>query len=64
MPVYEYRCSKCGYRFDKLLRFGEKEPSCPVCQSSEVKRQVSAPSSIGGGCGSGGDSGYAPRRYS
>lgn len=63
MPIYEYKCSKCGYRFDKLVNASDKEPSCPVCQSSEVKRQVSAPSCTG--CSSPArDFNSAPRRYS
>ncbi|MDI6806734.1 MAG: zinc ribbon domain-containing protein [Candidatus Aenigmarchaeota archaeon] len=47
MPTYEYRCSKCGYEFDKLYRTFEeavktKEVYCPECQSL-AERLLSSP---------------------
>lgn len=35
MPVYEYECTKCGYRFEFFKRNSEKEPDkCPKCNGS------------------------------
>ena len=65
MPIYEYRCEKCGSRFDVLQRVGEdgKHLRCPKCGHEKVEKQFSAfatsggsPHVSGGGssCGSGG----------
>ena len=40
MPIYEFECSKCGTRFEELVRAGEPAP-CPECKSSEVERRFS-----------------------
>ncbi|HXY39286.1 MAG TPA: zinc ribbon domain-containing protein [Vicinamibacteria bacterium] len=41
MPIYEYECSGCRTRFEKLVRrFGE-EVVCPSCASGAVDRQLS-----------------------
>jgi predicted nucleic acid-binding Zn ribbon protein len=29
MPVYEYECSKCGHRFDRLHKHTDPAPPCP-----------------------------------
>ena len=32
MPVYEYKCTKCGAREEHILRFSDKHPTtCGVC---------------------------------
>ncbi len=43
MPIYEYRCSACGEKFEKLVRTtsGRVEVRCPNCDAAEVERQVS-----------------------
>jgi len=43
MPIYEYRCSECGERFDKWVRSMccEEETRCPKCGSPRVKKSVS-----------------------
>ena len=34
MPIYEYQCEKCSFKFDLLKKVGENEgASCPRCQS-------------------------------
>lgn len=52
MPLYEYVCSTCGQRFDKMVRFSEldQRPECPHCHSSETRKQIStfATQSAGG----------------
>jgi putative FmdB family regulatory protein len=40
MPIYEYRCNKCGEEFEKLV-FGNKSVDCPKCSSSDVKKKMS-----------------------
>ena len=29
MPVYEYRCTKCGGEWEALMGMSEPNPSCP-----------------------------------
>jgi putative FmdB family regulatory protein len=43
MPLYEYRCHKCGKRFEMLRRMqdADRELECPECRSEEVERQFS-----------------------
>ena len=44
MPIYEFECSGCGHRFDRLQKMSDPDPSvCPACDVAEVKRRVSAP---------------------
>ncbi|HEX8711638.1 MAG TPA: FmdB family zinc ribbon protein [Terracidiphilus sp.] len=43
MPLYEYRCTRCGYRFEKIQPFSaEPERECPKCQG-ELVRPLTAP---------------------
>ena len=43
MPLYEYRCKKCGHQFEKIQSFSAPdEKECPVC-SGELERLISAP---------------------
>jgi putative FmdB family regulatory protein len=45
MPIYEFHCSACGHRFDRLQKLSDPDPStCPQCGAPQVQRQVSAPS--------------------
>lgn len=57
MPVYEYSCKKCGHRFEKLQKNVEAGPiSCPNCNSTEVKKEISsfsATESTSGSCNRG-----------
>lgn len=41
MPIFEYVCSKCHLRFERLVLRNEK-PSCPQCASTKLERQVEA----------------------
>ncbi len=45
MPIYEYRCLKCGKRVSLFIRSiaaaGDAQPRCPSCQSQELRRLVS-----------------------
>lgn len=68
MPLYPYRCTKCGHRFEKIQSFNsEPETTCPKC-GGVLERTLTAPglqfkgagwyvtdySSKSGGSGSGG----------
>ncbi|MBI4805946.1 MAG: zinc ribbon domain-containing protein [Desulfovibrio sp.] len=41
MPIYEYRCEKCGCDFEELV-FGDATPPCPKCSSENTKKLMSA----------------------
>lgn len=45
MPIYEYRCRKCGETFEtvqSMTAHGKNQPPCPKCKSKEVETQVSS----------------------
>jgi putative FmdB family regulatory protein len=53
MPIYEYRCEKCGTVSEVLLLGREEQPSCKDCGSTSLTKLMSAPNiSMGGGCSS------------
>lgn len=59
MPIYEYKCRKCGYSFERLAKNSSDHPgNCPECGETEPKKLFSsfAPtsgetSSSGSACG-------------
>ncbi len=43
MPLYAYRCTQCGHRFEKIQNFSaEPELECPQCQGV-LERPLTAP---------------------
>ncbi len=43
MPLYAYRCTQCGHRFEKIQNFSaEPELECPLCQGL-LERPLTAP---------------------
>ncbi len=43
MPLYEYRCTKCGHVFEKIQKFSDPHVSeCPKC-GAPVEQVISAP---------------------
>jgi putative FmdB family regulatory protein len=44
MPIYEYRCRKCGEDFEFLVRMSDKQKTiaCPKCRSTRTQRLMSA----------------------
>ena len=43
MPLYEYQCTKCGHRFEKIQKFSDKMiKKCPEC-GGPVEQLLSAP---------------------
>ncbi|MGQ9731384.1 MAG: FmdB family zinc ribbon protein [Candidatus Zipacnadales bacterium] len=53
MPIYEYECKKCGYRFDVLQSFSE--PPVRTCRNDgcrgRVRKVLSPPTVIYKGSG-------------
>lgn len=43
MPIFEFRCAKCGKLFEKLFRDSDEkvEIKCPDCGSDLVERVIS-----------------------
>ena len=46
MPIYEYRCQECKNLFEAIFTSTEAsaEVTCPKCNSSAVKKTISASS--------------------
>lgn len=42
MPIYEYKCRKCGHEFEALLRPPVTKAACPKCKSQALEQQLSA----------------------
>lgn len=43
MPLYPYRCTQCGHRFEKIQSFNsEPETECPKC-GGKLERMLTAP---------------------
>jgi putative FmdB family regulatory protein len=43
LPLYPYRCTQCGHRFEKIQRFSEEPVKvCPQCGGA-VERVLTAP---------------------
>jgi len=62
MPIYEYVCSHCGHRFEKLVRNigGDEQVHCPRCRENGSRRVLSSFAVSRQGAAS--DSGRAPVR--
>lgn len=48
MPIYEYGCSTCGHKFEKLQFMNAPNAECPVCEQS-ARRAVSVFDSVSWG---------------
>lgn len=45
MPIYEYRCAKCGHEFSVAMpisEHGSKHPACPKCAARNAEPVFSA----------------------
>lgn len=49
MPIYEYKCTSCGHRFDVLQRMNEDGTNltCPHCGASRPEKMISTCASAG-----------------
>ena len=44
MPLYAYRCTTCGNKFEKIQSFSaEPEKVCPKCGNATLVRPLTAP---------------------
>ena len=43
MPIFEYTCSNCGHKFEKLILSAsrERQLKCPECSSGDVQKAIS-----------------------
>ncbi|RKX61124.1 MAG: zinc ribbon domain-containing protein [Thermodesulfobacteriota bacterium] len=48
MPIYEFKCQKCGHEFEFYFKNKEelKDLKCPSCKSSNIQRLMSVVNSI------------------
>jgi putative FmdB family regulatory protein len=62
MPIFEYRCKKCGHVFEHLAKTPSDQPlRCPKCRAPKPVKQLSAfaarteggPSGSGSSCSTG-----------
>ncbi len=62
MPIYEYRCPRCGHIFEHLWRGPEKrdELRCPQCGAEHMVKLVSLCGSKGSSLFGGSGSSCAP----
>jgi putative FmdB family regulatory protein len=62
VPLYEYRCSGCGSRFEVLRRMGQGTAglSCPQCGGEEVEKEFSTFAGASGGSGDSGAGACSP----
>ncbi|MCF7855080.1 MAG: zinc ribbon domain-containing protein [Candidatus Pacebacteria bacterium] len=57
MPIYEYKCTKCGKTFDFFARkVAEAAEKCPECGAPNPRKQFSTFSTGEGGVSSEGSS--------
>ncbi len=49
MPIYEYKCNKCGEKFEARLGFfhNKKSVKCPKCGQDDPERVFSPISTTG-----------------
>ncbi|MDX8414776.1 FmdB family zinc ribbon protein [Intestinicryptomonas porci] len=41
MPIFEYKCKKCGKVFEVVLTSSKRKPKCPACNSSALEKLIS-----------------------
>jgi putative FmdB family regulatory protein len=54
MPIYEFKCTKCGQEFEKIFFSSDKVEAvpCPECKSKKTRKMMSASAGGKSGCGS------------
>jgi putative FmdB family regulatory protein len=40
MPLFNYKCEKCGKQFEELVRSCSEKVACPECKSEDVKKAL------------------------
>lgn len=42
MPIYEYRCNRCGHELELFQKLGELPPAaCPACEEHGLRKKIS-----------------------
>lgn len=41
MPIFEYRCKKCGTAFEALVSNADAKATCEKCGSKQTEKQLS-----------------------
>ncbi|MFZ5651218.1 MAG: FmdB family zinc ribbon protein [Bacillota bacterium] len=59
MPIYDFKCKKCGHRFTVITGMSERHKvTCPECGTGEVEQIISGCTILSGsGCSGKGSSG-------
>ena len=62
MPIFEYTCSNCGNKFEKLILSArrERQLQCPECSSRDVQKAISLFGTTSNGSGQAGAANCAP----
>ena len=48
MPIFEFKCGRCGHIYEELVLSGEEEAlMCPECKSKKVNRLISRTGAVG-----------------
>ena len=48
MPLFEYECRSCTYKFEELVSSGQTVAVCPRCNSSNTRKLLSVFATSGG----------------
>lgn len=48
MPIYAFRCDKCGNEYEELVPRMDATAPCPRCSSRKVSRAITAPADYRG----------------
>lgn len=48
MPLYDFQCEECGATSEVLVASADETPTCKACGSVNLKKLLSAPSSLSG----------------
>ena len=44
MPIYDYKCSHCGYEIEIIQKISDKpKTNCPQCNNKSLIKLISAP---------------------
>jgi putative FmdB family regulatory protein len=55
MPIFEFKCGKCGKEFEELVLSRDEKIACPKCSSKKVGKRMSTFRKRGGSLKSGGE---------
>jgi putative FmdB family regulatory protein len=51
MPLFEYECRSCSYKFEELVSSRQTTVVCPRCQSTDTRKLISTFAAAGGSSG-------------